>query len=73
MKSKKPLFVTKDSDSLIVSGVDLTEVISFSVQRLPGLINVNLVLPVGGYIVSLKTEAELEQFLAKLQSIVDCD
>jgi hypothetical protein len=68
----KELYIQKTPDTnTIRSGVNLTKVVSFTVDRLPGTINVFLTLVTGSYVVSFTTEEEVQKFVAKLEAAID--
>jgi hypothetical protein len=68
----KELYIQKIPNvDAIRSGVNLTKVVSFTVDRVPGAINVVLTLVTGSYVVSFKTEEDVEKFVAKLEAAID--
>lgn len=70
-KPKKNLYIQRVEND-IRSGVNLNQVDSFAVSRLPGTINVTLGLNSGGsYIISFTQEKELEDFITKLDKILN--
>jgi hypothetical protein len=67
-----PDFYIQRVDDLIRSGVNLNTVASFTVARLSNVINVTLsLIGGGGYIVSFTTEQELQDFVTKLEKIIN--
>jgi hypothetical protein len=72
LKQNLPDLYIQRVENKILSGVNLKKMQSFAVSRLPGTINITLNLNGGGtYTISFTQEKELEDFIAKLEKIID--